>query len=195
MPVEDSNIKNTQPYEVDGYRFYTEKDAKLAQLELRKIQYLSNRIDYDRPESVLRVYDKAVSERIFMTPVGIKFLRELREFLLNSPKIPNEKIQPIPMTGSFDNEIRSKSTPAKKRVKPSEKKDPKSQALAISVMINIVLVVAILAMFVITLNSDQPNVLNYEKAITDKYASWEQQLTERENAVREKERELDIQTE
>jgi hypothetical protein len=192
MPVEDSNIKNTQPYEVDGYRFYTEKEAQLAQLEQRKIEYLKGRIDYDKPESVLRVYDKAVSERVFVTPVGVKFLRELRDFLLGSPNIPNEKVAPIPMTGSFENEVRSKQTPAKKRVKPSEKKDPKTQALTISIIINIVLVIAILAMFVITLNSDQPNVLNYEKVITDRYASWEQQLTERENAVREKERELDI---
>lgn len=191
--MEDSNSKNTQPYEVDGYRFYTEKDAKLAQLELRKIDYLSKRIDYDKPESVLRVYDKAVSERIFVTPVGVKFLRELREFLLKSPGIPNEKIAPIPMTGSFDSELREKSSPAKKRVKPSEKKDPKTQALTLSIIINIVLVIAMLAMFVITLNSDQPNIINYEKAITDRYASWEQQLTERENAVREKERELDIE--
>ena len=39
------------------------------------------------------------------------------------------------------------------------------------------------------------NILNYEKAVTDRYASWEQDLTEREAAVREKERELRIGTE
>ncbi len=37
--------------------------------------------------------------------------------------------------------------------------------------------------------------MNYEKAVTDRYASWEQDLTEREAAVREKERELRIGTE
>ena len=48
-------------------------------------------------------------------------------------------------------------------------------------------------MFAITLNADQPNVLNYEKVLTDRYASWEQDLTEREQVIREKERELKIQ--
>ena len=64
-----------------------------------------------------------------------------------------------------------------------------------SVVMNIVMIIAIIAMFVITLNSDQPNILNYEKNIQNKYATWEQELTQREQAVREKERELHIDTE
>ena len=58
---------------------------------------------------------------------------------------------------------------------------------------NIVMIVAIIAMFIITLNSDQPNILNYEKNIQNKYAAWEQELTEREQTIREKERELHIE--
>ena len=58
---------------------------------------------------------------------------------------------------------------------------------------NIVMIVAIIAMFVITLNSDQPNILNYERNLQNKYASWEQELTQREQTVREKERELHIE--
>ena len=64
-----------------------------------------------------------------------------------------------------------------------------------SVLLNVLLVLAIAAMFMITLRSDNPNVLNYERALTDKYASWEQELTERERAVREKELELQIENE
>ena len=47
-------------------------------------------------------------------------------------------------------------------------------------------------MFTITIRSDNPNILNYKRVITDKYAQWEQELTERENAVRERERELKL---
>ena len=43
--------------------------------------------------------------------------------------------------------------------------------------------------------SEQPNVINYERAITSKYASWEQELTDREQVIREKERELKIEQE
>ena len=59
-------------------------------------------------------------------------------------------------------------------------------------IINIVLIITLIAMFQIAKNSESPNILNYEKVITDRYASWEQNLTDREKAVREKERELGI---
>ena len=64
-----------------------------------------------------------------------------------------------------------------------------------SVLLNIVLVLLVIAMFAITMTGKTENILNYEKAVTDRYASWEQDLTEREAAVREKERELRIGTE
>ena len=55
------------------------------------------------------------------------------------------------------------------------------------------LVIAIIAMLVITLSSDQPNILNYETALQNRYSTWEQELTERERAVREKEDSLGIE--
>ena len=55
--------------------------------------------------------------------------------------------------------------------------------------------VLVFAMFVITLQSDNPNILNYRQAITNEYASWEQELTERENKVREKEQKLGMEAE
>ena len=65
----------------------------------------------------------------------------------------------------------------------------------LSIILNVLLMIAIIAMFTITLESDNPNVLNYERALTDRYASWEQELTEREQAVRQRERELQIEEE
>ncbi len=48
-------------------------------------------------------------------------------------------------------------------------------------------VLLVIAMFAITLTGKNPNILNYERALTDQYnLSWEQELTEREAAVRGK---------
>ena len=52
------------------------------------------------------------------------------------------------------------------------------------------LVVALIAMLVIAVVSDNPNILNYERVLQDKYASWEKELDEREELIREKELEL-----
>ena len=62
----------------------------------------------------------------------------------------------------------------------------------LSVILNVLLAGAIIAMFYISYVSEQPNVINYERALTSKYASWEQELTEREQVIRETERELKI---
>ncbi len=78
------------------------------------------------------------------------------------------------------------------RVVPSKKKDGEKNGFTLSVILNVLLAVAIVAMFFISYVSEQPNVINYERALTSKYASWEQELTQREQAVRERERELKI---
>ena len=47
-------------------------------------------------------------------------------------------------------------------------------------------------MFWIATHTDNPNILNYETVLTNRYASWDQELTERERQVRMMERELGI---
>lgn len=187
--MEETNLEQSNV--VEGFSFSTEKDALLATQEQKKIEYLEERINYNSPKSVLSVYQKAIQERVFKTPLGILYLRHLQDYLYERKEIKNEDIPPIPLYLNYEREIRKTTSPARKRVIPAKQK--KSIALPMSIIMNIVLVIAIISMFVITLSADQPNVLNYERVLTDRYASWEQELTEREQVVREKERELNIQ--
>lgn len=180
------NTKNRSIRTVDGFCFYTEQDAELADLERKKIAYLEAKMDYSNPDSILRIYEKAIQDKIFKTPVGFFYLKHLQEYLLEQNEIAREDVEPIPLQQSFGRET------AKEKKTASEKK---TSALSFSVILNLLLGAAIVAMFAITLNASQPNILNYEKVITDRYATWEQQLTEREQIVREKERELKLETE
>ena len=103
-------------------------------------------------------------------------------------------IRPMPMYVTFSHETGEdrENTVVRQRIKPSRKNKTEDK-LRISIMANIILVVLVLAMFIITLKSDNPNILNYKKAIINQYASWEQEISEREKAVKEKERELQIE--
>ncbi len=191
---------NTQNRVTEGFSFYTEKDAELAELERKKIDYLQARMDYSQPEQVLRIYEKVIRERVFKTPVGLFYLKQVQNYLLGQEKILKEQVIAIPLYQSFHGEVREEQSPARSRVKPSEKKEKqkkerRASALSISVILNLLLSAAIIAMFAIALNADQPNILNYETVITNRYATWEQELIEREQIVREKERELKIETE
>ena len=77
------------------------------------------------------------------------------------------------------------------RIKEKTKSNTK-KSLIISVIMNIVLAIAVGGMFYIAYTSDNPNVLNYKRNLVNKYAQWEQELSEREKVIREKERNLMI---
>lgn len=174
----------------DGYFFLSEEDAKRAVGEEKKIQYIEERIDYNKPETVLTIYNKVVKENIFKTPVGLKYLKELQEYLERNSEINKEDIIPIPVLVSYEiKKDKEKVAPEKKAEKTQ---NDKKQLLYFSIILNIALTIAVMVMFSIALRSDQPNIINYENVLTDKYAFWEQELTKREQEIREKERELNI---
>ena len=98
---ENPSAKDNAPLIVEGYAFYTKKDAELAELEKKKVDALMERINFKSPETVLAVYEKAVADRVFKTPVGVEFLVELRDILYNSPNIANERISPIALSANY----------------------------------------------------------------------------------------------
>lgn len=178
---------------VGGYIFRTEEDARLANAEKQKIKYLEERIDYDSPESINYIYEKAIQDRIFRTPVGMRYLKHLQDFLLEQPGFDSENVAAIPLDITFVGGQKEQEQPARKKPRAG-KQDPDRQkyAFIISVISNVLLAIAICAMFAISLKSDQPNIFNYERALRDRYSTWEQELTEREQKVRDRELELKL---
>ena len=180
--------------EAGGFAFFTQNDVRLAEAEQRKIEYLEARIDYTRPESILHVYDKAIDEQLFKTPIGLMYLKKMQDFLLDQPQIDSERVKAIPLYDTFEDarKKRRQESEAAARERVVKRKEAMVVRFQISAALNVLLILAICAMFIIMLNSNQPNILNYERAITDRYSSWEQELTAREQVIREKERELDL---
>lgn len=176
---------------IDGYRFGSMEDAMLAKMELQKIDILNQRLDYNNSNSVLLVYNKALENRVFKTPIGYEFMKKLQKYLLdNLDKI--EDVQDIPLYNTFANTIRENPAIIKRRVDTKKAVDKKSMSLKTSILINIIMIIFAGIMFFITLDSKNPNIVNYEKSIVDRYAGWEQELSERENILREREKELNI---
>ena len=178
--------------ESGGFDFYTARDVRLAEAEQRKVDYLEERIDYTRPESILYVYDKAIHEQLFRTPVGFVYLKKLQDFLLEHSEIDPDRIKAIPLYDIYAPDQHAKEDPDAPSPQTLKKREAAVTRFQISVIMNVLLVLAICVMFAISLSSDQPNIYNYERVIQDRYASWEQDLSEREQAVRDRERELGI---
>lgn len=181
---------------VEGFQFGTEQDAKLALSEKLRIERLEERMDYDSFDVVYAVYEKAVRNRVFKTPVGYDYLKRLQNILKENPEFEGE-IEDIPVQGVYS--FRESAGAAVRKITASQikqKEKPTSKLLAgkigfgTSVFINVVLLLLIVIMFYISMTSKNPTALNYERAVQNKYSQWEQELSERESIVREKEREL-----
>lgn len=181
---------------VSGYSFGSVQDAETARAEGRKIEYFKEKTKGRSPANLLALYDKLLDEKVFKTPVGYEYLRQL-QIQLQQEGISKELIRPIPLYISFSYNAGEEIEKAavKQRIRQSKTQKDKSGRLKLSIYINILLAVLVASMFVITLKSDNPNILNYKKTIVNQYAAWEQELTRRENEVRKKEQELQLDAE
>lgn len=181
---------NEEELIVGGYKFGTIADAETARMEEKKIASVEQHLDYHKPQNVLLVYNKAVDNRVFLTPLGMSYLHRMQEQMIKCG-VPREKIKPIPMYAAFSNK-----TENNRSIKRSlEFREPKAEykgSFIMSVCVNVLLALALMAMIVLAYVSDVPTIVNYKTAIENEYSEWEQQLTEREQAVREAERMLDM---
>ena len=169
---------------VDQYLFETEEEYELAVSEKKKIQYIDEHADYRAIENIAILYKRIIETNMFQTPVGYAYLERLREFLVRSgAKTDNIPAIPVKTKISATEETILREEPSDLK----SKLEKKNHLVAIMIVICVGLVVMVIALFAVAFTSKHPNIINYENAILDKYSSWEQELTEREKVVREKE--------
>ncbi len=174
---------------VDDYAFSSMEEANVARLEKDKIDRLNEKLVNADNEILYKVYNKSIEKNTFRTPVGMEFMKKTRNILKDDSSY-FDKLPPIPV---IVNENKARNDEKNDDIKKYKEDAKKNIALfRWSLFINLVLVVIVIVFFVITATSKNPNIINYENVLIDKYSSWEQELTERERAVKEKEAELNI---
>ena len=172
---------------VEGYSFTDENMAKQARTEADGVRYAKARTDMSKPDQVFNVYHRLIQQRMFQTPVGYAYMKELQDYLKTMPGIRSEDIRPIPIASNL---VVHDTRGITERW--SRKLEKEQNKLRISLVANFAFVVSIAIMFLITATSGQTTILNYEKKLQDQYAQWDQQLTQREKAIREEEQELEL---
>lgn len=177
-------------YIVDGFLFLSAEDAAAAREEMKKAKYLERHLKDQTAETVRKMYRKALEDRIFQTPVGLAFVNQLRGRLIEEG-IEEFEIEPIPVYYDVaHNKMREDAAGTEEK---EETPCRKTGGLRISIALNVILGLLVAGMFYVAMTGNNPNILNYEHAVLNKYAAWEQELTAREKAVREKEQESGIQ--
>lgn len=189
--------KNNETIIVNRFAFSDEAEAQQAKKEQEGIAYISGKLDMDHPQMVLEIYNKMVEEALFETIIGEMYLKELRDYLVTIPYLNQEEILPVPVTHRQPSGEVSKPSVRKPAARKKTKQESEQKAhgwewrAKLMTGISIALAVCVIAMFAIQMSVGSPNILNYENKIIDKYAQWEQQLEEREAAVREREKQAD----
>lgn len=185
-------MENIEELTVDGYIFAGKDDAELAKNEIRKIEYIESHTDMRKFEIVRSIYDKALEERYFQTPIGLEYMRDLQRSLKGFG-VKDEDIKPIPLYTKFKRISFKDDDKVKNRVTKAQKKEMSLRMkYRNAVLVAVVFGIICFGMLLITLNGTTPNALNYKQAVTNQYAEWEQNLKEREAVIREKEREFGI---
>ena len=179
-------------YIVGGYEFMSEQDAQKAAMDQNKIRLLEARVKASRPNDIKAVYEKAIENKIFKTPIGWNYLNAMREKLIQSG-FTQEDLIPIPLNISMTRHSAIENLAVKQRIKVEKPKHSLEFGRIFSIVLNVALVILVVIMFIITEKSDSDNILNYKRNVTDRYSSWEQELTERERAVRQAEKRLGIE--
>ena len=177
---------------VNGFQFGSKEDVELAEQELSTVKYIEGRIQNRGSDTIMSVYKGAIERKMFRTPVGYAYMHDLQKKMA-AMGVKREDIPGVPLYQIYNNKLSEETAPRRSITVPKRKK--KSAIIRMNrtlIMVNIILILLIIALFVINIKGSTPTVLNYKNALENEYASWEQELKERENAVREKERELNI---
>ncbi|MDD3240911.1 MAG: hypothetical protein PHW47_12710 [Lachnospira sp.] len=180
-------------YVVGGYTFHSKEKAQAAKDELNAIKYVSAKTDGKDPKQVYILYNKLINRQLFETPLGLAYLKDLQQFLYVSDVIPNDKIRPIPIKGDTRGAIERKREWNEHRSELHELSIQvakyKNQFIKI-VIVNVALVIAVIIMFIMLKTSSNPNVVNYEVNVQNRYAEWQEQLESQEASLNAREADL-----
>lgn len=174
------------------YAYASKAEWEEAKKEEESVRYIRAKMNLKDTDIVYKLYCRLVDQGSFYTPVGIGFLQELRRQLLSGVK-PPEEIPAIPIR------LAKKKSVLAEEISDEEKKKIKNRAdyyqgkLQTTRIVAVGLTFLVIVMFLITMFGPNSPLADANEQVQNQYAAWEQELTEREQAVREKENALGIQ--
>lgn len=180
-------------YAVDGFWFETPKEYEDAKKEYESIRYIKAKTDLTNTTTVVKLYNKLLEKQNLSTPVGLCFLQELRGKILSSGAISENNLRGIEIKKEASKPKRSKSVEAFQEAKD---KQYQGQVLLLkdrlrnTRIICAFLAVIVAALFGLTFYFRSNPLYDQEMQLQNKYAAWEQELNEREAALRELEQSL-----
>ena len=183
---------NSEKNIIDGYEFESFAAFDEAKAEAEKIAYIRANTDLTSQEALKKLYEECTAEEAepFRTPVGLGFLREVQRRVARDAEF-KKGMRPIYVParrGSSElSELRINDLQTK--FNAYKRKAGINSAIKNIVIIFLVLLVVALFVYEGFIVDKRRNEATREE-ILNEYAGWAEELTERENALNLKEKEL-----
>lgn len=175
-----------------GHTFDDEKSLIAAKKEAEAIEYLRSKTDFSNMNNLRKLYDRILERNMMETVVGIEFLKEIRGTLINSGMFKEDQLPQVPLLPEVKKLKKRKEIQKRSRemtlLERSERQNTRLKIICFF------LIVLVIGMFAISLTGTRsPWALRYEEQLLDKYASWADELQEKENYLRDYVRKLEQQ--
>jgi len=175
-----------------GHTFDDEKQLIAAKKEAEAVEYLRSKTDFGNMNNLRKLYDRILDRNMMETVIGIEFLKEIRETLLSSGMFKEEQLRPIPLLPEVKK--LKKRVESQKRSRERTLLERCERQNTILKTVCFFLIVLVIAMFaIVLLGKRSPLAIRYEEQIVNKYASWAQEIREKEEYLRAYVRELEQQ--
>jgi len=175
-----------------GHTFDDEKQLIAAKKEAEAVEYLRSKTDFSNMNNLRKLYDRILDRDMMETVVGIDFLKEIRETLVGSGMFKEEQVRPVPLLPEVKKLKKRKETQKRSRERSLLERSERQNTI-LKVVCSF-LVILVIGMFVIVLTGKRsPLAIRFEEQLINKYASWEEELQQKEYYLREYVRKLEQQ--
>lgn len=208
-----------EDFTIDGFEFRTRDEYNEAKKEAETVLYLKSHTNLNDLEVVKKLYLKLIDRQFFHTLIGIYFLKELRQKLIDSNLYQTNEIININLSKLTEtnknhedkistdslkrNHISEKDTLTKNENLLNQEEDSKDnltdtdnnsilqykKKMTKYKIISGFLITIILFMIIISY-TNQGYLLDYKKFVLNQYASWQEELDAKEQSILEREESL-----
>ena len=185
------NTKNI----IDGYEFESFAVYEEAKKEAETIAALRAHANLNDIDTLRKIYENYTGEDAFKTQVGIGFIREVQRRVAKDPEY-KKRMKAIPVASRRGASEISDARIGELERKIKDLRREKKRDVSVRNIVIIFLAVVVAVLFYIEIYdgraADKEKV---REEVLNEYAGWADELTEREEYVRELERQLGIEQE
>lgn len=177
-------------FRVNGIQFSSYAQAQEAQKELECIVTIKEQLDMENKNAVYQIYEKMIERDFFKSVVGYHFLLELRHLLVTDFGYNEEELSMIKVP-----KLQMDKNQEQKRLNLEQQVENLTLIKKKMSIVIAALLCMVVAMFVIAALNPNAGYINAENKVLNKYSAWQEDLEQREQAIKLKEKELGIDRE